>query len=166
MAAHVAHRSFGEEARAGENQELWDFGALQVVAKICTGDLRHVHGPAAPSQEFGGPVDLHNFQGCAILVAREGDDHAKVVRKLSVLQTIHFETRCGAQPGEVEELVKSCQGGEAFEATCARAQIQYKEKVLMLKCPPHLAGGGGDFAAEWHLYHFGISTTVSLGRCE
>ena len=107
MAAHVAHRSVGEEARAGENWELWDFGAFQVVANICTGDLRHVHGPAAPSQEFGGPVDLHNFQGCAILVAKEGDDDAKVMHNVSDLQTMHFEIRCGAQPGEVEELVKS-----------------------------------------------------------
>ena len=107
MAAHVAHRSFGEEARAGEKWELWDFGAFQVVANICTGDLRHVHGPAAPSQEFGGPFDLHNFQGCAILVAREGDDDAKVMHNVSDLQTMHFETRCGAQPGEVKELVKS-----------------------------------------------------------
>ena len=129
MAAHVAHRSFGEEARAGENWELWDFGGFQVVANICTGDLRHVHGPAAPSQEFGGPFDLHNFQGCAFLVAREGGDHDKVVHKVSDLQTMHFETRCGAQPGEVVEAVRGIQGGEPFEATCARAQTRTMDTV-------------------------------------
>ena len=101
MAAHVAHRSFGEEARAGENWELWDFGAFQVVANICTGDLRHVHGPAAPSQDFGGPFDLHIFQGRAVLVARHGDDRTRVLHEVSGLQTMHFEMRpCGAQPGE------------------------------------------------------------------
>ena len=132
MAAHVAHRSFGKAAQAGENWELWGFGAFQVFANMCTGDLRHVHGPAAPSQEFGGPIDLHNFQVCAILVAREGDDHAKVVHKVSDLQTMHFETRCGAQPGEVVEAVRGIQGGEPFEATCTRACLSLDRLPLHL----------------------------------
>ena len=60
MADAVARRSFGEEEK--NNWELWDLGDFQVVANTCTGDLRHVHGPAAPSQDFGGAFDLHYFQ--------------------------------------------------------------------------------------------------------
>ena len=106
MAADVAHISFGAEGR--EKLELWDFGAFQVVANTCTGDLRHVHGPAAPSQEFGGPFDLHYFQGRAVLVARQGDDRTRVCHEVSELQTMHFEMRCGAQPGEEEvEMIKN-----------------------------------------------------------
>ena len=77
----------------------WSRTFALVICGTCT-DLRR------PARSSAAPFDLHNFEGCAILVAREGDDHANVVRKVSDLQTMHFETRCGAQPGEVEELVK------------------------------------------------------------
>ena len=124
MADAVARRCFGEEEK--ETWELWDFSDFQVVANTCTGDLRHVHGPAAPSPDFGGPFGLHYFQGRAVLIARKGDGHNKIIRDISELQTMHFEMRCGAKPHVQEEFVR-CSHPEATGTTCARAGPVHRE---------------------------------------
>ena len=153
MAAHVAN-SFGEEER--DNWELWDFGPFQSIANACTGDFRHVHGPAAPSQNFGGPFDFHHYEGKAVLVSRHGDDLTRVLHTVSDVQTMHFAMRSCGRPCaqlETEEVATFSAPSRNKEARCEVARVTYLEKVLSITC-----GAQPDcehFKAEWYWYVLG-----------